>query len=555
MRDVPEKYKDNFERIANRARKKAKERGHRVKADDFLFEIEETLGNIKYHADRFYSSLTELENFDWNNLKVIAPQKGQLFEVELPELSEFLDENQPLENQPEIVQAALRKLIGLEILSPEEAGKKVEELRKIVWEMPHKNPREEGYLDYCKPIELGYMYMAMAKSFLTGKAIYKGLARIYGSPRVASEVLNAEGVKGITYDDKQDGRCFVLFDEKSVEVLRTFYQQKPQGSLLYQSAYHGTPHRFEAFSMDHIGAGEGAQTHGYGLYFAQQKDVGEAYRETLVGSAVAYWANGGLWQRSAEGWKNLDSGTVLDPENFVSIALDFKDRYGWTEDAIEFLKIARSFYEEEGIDFQQLKDWQAYNDALKVLEFGKVELGIAGQLFHVQIPEDDVLLDEQLSFDDQPEFVKKGLLRLGFEEPPTKDLYKLEVELEALDTKRWEIFSSVYGEEEFNYWWGDHMAFLPDIFEEQGVATETIERYYELGEQADELRDRVNDLRDQMRDYANGGRIYDKLVDELGTYRDASEALNSVGIKGITYEGRKDGKCFVLFDEKSIKIS
>ena len=50
-----------------------------------------------------------------------------------------------------------------------------------------------------------------------------------------------------------------------------------------QSAWHGTPHKFKKFDLGAIGTGEGAQVHGWGLYFAQQKSVGKGYREGLTG--------------------------------------------------------------------------------------------------------------------------------------------------------------------------------------------------------------------------------------------------------------------------------
>lgn len=50
---------------------------------------------------------------------------------------------------------------------------------------------------------------------------------------------------------------------------------------LDQTAYHGTPHRFDDFSLEHIGTGEGAQAHGWGLYFAQDRKVSEDYRNRL----------------------------------------------------------------------------------------------------------------------------------------------------------------------------------------------------------------------------------------------------------------------------------
>jgi hypothetical protein len=46
-------------------------------------------------------------------------------------------------------------------------------------------------------------------------------------------------------------------------------------------AYHGTPHEFDAFSMDKIGEGEGFQTYGWGLYFTDTFDVATKYRDKI----------------------------------------------------------------------------------------------------------------------------------------------------------------------------------------------------------------------------------------------------------------------------------
>lgn len=43
-------------------------------------------------------------------------------------------------------------------------------------------------------------------------------------------------------------------------------------------AYHGSPHDFDAFSMEKIGTGEGAQAYGHGLYFAENPAVAQSYR-------------------------------------------------------------------------------------------------------------------------------------------------------------------------------------------------------------------------------------------------------------------------------------
>lgn len=53
----------------------------------------------------------------------------------------------------------------------------------------------------------------------------------------------------------------------------------------YMVAYHGTPHEFDAFSMERIGSGEGAQAYGYGLYFTESREIAEYYRSTLAAGA------------------------------------------------------------------------------------------------------------------------------------------------------------------------------------------------------------------------------------------------------------------------------
>lgn len=46
-------------------------------------------------------------------------------------------------------------------------------------------------------------------------------------------------------------------------------------------AYHGTPYSFDKFDPAHIGAGEGNQAYGHGLYFAGHEPVSEWYRHQL----------------------------------------------------------------------------------------------------------------------------------------------------------------------------------------------------------------------------------------------------------------------------------
>jgi len=56
------------------------------------------------------------------------------------------------------------------------------------------------------------------------------------------------------------------------------------------TAWHGSPHKFDKFSLDKIGTGEGAQAYGHGLYLAEAPEVAQAYANKLTtvnGQAVS----------------------------------------------------------------------------------------------------------------------------------------------------------------------------------------------------------------------------------------------------------------------------
>lgn len=46
-----------------------------------------------------------------------------------------------------------------------------------------------------------------------------------GSDKQASQLLEKYGIKGITYDGQQDGRCFVIFNPDDVQIIQKFYQR------------------------------------------------------------------------------------------------------------------------------------------------------------------------------------------------------------------------------------------------------------------------------------------------------------------------------------------
>lgn len=77
----------------------------------------------------------------------------------------------------------------------------------------------------------------------------------------------------------------VLGNEKARNELMKKYTAKDASSMgegeLFSKAYHGTPHDVDKFDTAKIGTGEGAQAYGYGLYFADSKELAEWYKNKL----------------------------------------------------------------------------------------------------------------------------------------------------------------------------------------------------------------------------------------------------------------------------------
>ncbi len=292
-------------------------------------------------------------------------------------------------------------------------------------------------------------------------------------------------------------------------------------NILFQSAYHGTPHRFDEFSLEHIGSGEGAQVHGYGLYLAENKDVSEGYRKKL--SEPKIFINEKEVQNPLI--KNLcyfirDNGK----KNATKYLKQFND-YEIKENVVrrELYKLERQTYNLTGKELDNiLQEIENKEKELQKLSRDKSELATSknipmdnpsiaydeiqdineneirfeqGQLFKVDIPESDVLLDEDKTFNEQSETVQDALRQV------------------LLDEKFSEYFEDFESAEEF-------------------------------------AESEITDWEYGFR----GGNIYDRLSKLLGSDKEASLLLNEYGIKGITYNGYEDGRCYVIFDDKAINI-
>lgn len=241
-------------------------------------------------------------------------------------------------------------------------------------------------------------------------------------------------------------------------------------NIYYQSAYAGSRVDYDKPSLEAIGSGEGNQAHGYGLYYALNRDVAEYYRETLAEPDISYEYDGDEKLTNAEiriiGQYGLNKAIQMAERQ-----LDLKIAQGYSESDIE----------EQKAIVEKLKSVNE-NDIKKIVKENK------GQVHEVDIPENPYLLDEQLPFSEQSEFVKDAIRKLN--------------------------------NEDFN-----------DILDDDTT-----------GE--DIYGDLVNSINEE-----NGYNLSQKEAEKR-----ASQTLGKLGIKGITYDGRQDGRCFVIFDPKDVRV-
>lgn len=176
-------------------------------------------------------------------------------------------------------------------------------------------------------------------------------------------------------------------------------------NILMQSAFHGSPHKFDKFMLDHIGTGEGNQAFGWGLYFAGNKEVAEFYRSMLGGDTVT--VDGKLLREigplQADVAKAVARGRPLDQ----IIA----------EQTEEVAKWARRLEKNPDNEEIAVRGFQAQQrlDAAKSLVGSEIREDKGGQLYEVEIPEDDTMLLWDKPLSEQPAKVRAAAKQVAEE--------------------------------------------------------------------------------------------------------------------------------------------
>ena len=205
--------------------------------------------------------------------------------------------------------------------------------------------------------------------------------------------------------------------------------------VLNQPAFHGTPHRgIDKFSTDAIGTGEGAQAYGWGLYFASKKEIAEHYRKTLSLS------------RGQLEVADKTTGEPLDPEApGVAEVAEFFKAYG-SDLRVTDITNRKEIWRNDIARLQQrLVEWQTMleqkteggdTDTVALIQesmekdrsriqtieaaidlLGKTKPRPVGQVYEVDVPEDDTLLLWDKPLSEQPEKVREALIDAANSQP------------------------------------------------------------------------------------------------------------------------------------------
>ncbi len=397
------------------------------------------------------------------------------------------------------------------------------------------------------------------------------------TPQERIEIFEELGFDGLKDDENHWWQVFESNQIKAVNNAGTF--SSTSNNIYEATAYHGTPHSFNEFSLKHISTGEGVQVHGWGIYFTLDKEVARGYKYRL----------GKQKERQLENWENK----ILD---------DIRD-YGFDE-VVKNIK-----YSLEQCKKTNNKDGiKRYQTSLDFIDSLSI---VDGMVLTVDIPNDDELIVEDDLLKNQPSKVKNIIINY------VKELYGEQLNLDKVydyydqihdfireanipDEQKEEasiIISYLFRshlsdykqspDELFRIWNLALINYINDAkmnFEKyknsgSNISKEDIEYYKNNIETGKYMHKNIKNFIDMMTtngeldlydtnldyimDNINGKKFYKKLSDyfimKSKTKRNSGDCLASMwllkqGVQGIKYHGELDGDCVVIFNPKRVKI-
>lgn len=333
---------------------------------------------------------------------------------------------------------------------------------------------------------------------LSGDLIYINKERLSNNPKNQPPWLG--GIKL--------SRSFInsIPNENDLDNLR-----KQHNYQYYQSAWHGSPHDFDEFDLGAIGTGEGNQAHGWGLYFAKDKKVSDLYRREL--SLIHDVDKGTLFKVDVP-----DTKTMIDEQQSLNVL---------SKETKQNLKAAINALPEQ----EKEVFINEYTNSPLFKHYAKKEIDELGSNFDRLDTEYNLLKDKYL------EKYLEGNLSAITQRTLNRLAEKYNIDLKALKENPNSIKDI---KNQLDTMWFN-------AFTEYGMASKKYKEIY-WGKYKEDFSTLLNDSG------INGKDFYMALSKALGGTKQASEYLNKYGVKGITYVGEQDGRCYVVFDDKAIKV-
>lgn len=296
--------------------------------------------------------------------------------------------------------------------------------------------------------------------------------------------------------------------------------RKQHNYQYYQSAWHGSPHDFDEFDLGAIGTGEGNQAHGWGLYFAKDKKVSKLYKEVL---SKAQGSN-----KSSLFKVEIPNETELLPEQYPISGYSRYVRdslknglHKMSEEQLErFTSLLIKYHKGSIIGDERID---------KYIQF--MDIGyIISELHNKNKTINDINKIKKRNID-------RFLKSVGIDEDLDTIAGNEDLLEEVYKKFRYDLYPQYEKEKQ-----------LEREREEKAISNVKTDVYGAL--------EKTN---------IDGKQLYSFLSHALGNdehfslhnvknAKKASEFLNSIGIKGIYYDGEQDGRCYVVFDDKAIKV-
>lgn len=241
-----------------------------------------------------------------------------------------------------------------------------------------------------------------------------GVGLSYGVGPVSEHVNEATGA----HDPSHEAELAQYADKaarKAAGLRVGVREDVPKGAEpteLKQVAFHGSPFKFDKFTLDHIGEGEGQQAFGWGLYFSGSKEIADWYHKKLsAGYLSAYEKNGKIIEDPVDlAREYFTPGSVVKSYSGYDKVISFDPG----EKGLWSVKVRASDKEGNVKDYEPTRVHTTfpYENLNKVLaEKGFKELK-RGNVYKVGIPEKDQMLHWDDPLKDQPTSVKQALAKI-----------------------------------------------------------------------------------------------------------------------------------------------